>query len=160
MAKIEPGTAPFITLDHIGIMVRDINTAMEYYSSLGFVGEWSGWGPAFTEVREYGELVDGSTYKPEVRFAKMGDTVIELIQPGEPHSLWQKFLNENGEGVQHIAFLSDDIDRDEAIVAERGVKVPWRCRWVDGGGATYFETQTVGGMIIELIQRPEKVIHT
>ena len=143
MANIEPGTAPFITLDHIGIMVRDINKAMKYYSGLGFVGEWSGWGPAFTEVREYDELVDGSTYKP-----------------GEPHSLWQKFLNENGEGVQHIAFLSDDIDRDEATVAERGVKVPWRCRWVDGGGATYFETQTVGGMIIELIQRPEKVIHT
>lgn len=160
MSEIQPGNAPFIDFDHVGVIVRNIEQAMDYYTNLGVVGEWRWWGPAFTEVREYGRLVDGSTYKPEVRLAEMGNTTIELIQPGEPHSLWQKFLETNGEGVQHIAFLSDDIDRDEAIVVEKGVQVPWRCRWIDGGGASYFQTQEVGGMILELIQRPEKVLHT
>lgn len=160
MAKIESGTAPFVNYDHVGIMVRDINAAMEYYIRIGLVTEWNWWGPAFTEVREYGALVDGSTYKPEVRLADVGDTLIELIQPGEPHSLWQKFVDEHGDGVQHIAFKTDDIDRDEALLVERGIRVPWRCRWIDGGGASYFETTDQGGMLLELIQRPEKVIHT
>jgi methylmalonyl-CoA/ethylmalonyl-CoA epimerase len=160
MAKVEAGTAPFIDFDHVGIMVRDIEKVMAFYSSLGVVGEWSWWGPAFTEVREYGELVDGTTYKPQVRLAPMGNILIELIQPGEPHSLWQKFIERHGDGLQHIGFKSNDIDRDEAMLVARGVKVPWRCRWIDGGGATYFLTDEPGGMLLELIQRPAKVIHT
>lgn len=160
MATINAGTAPFVDFDHVGVMVRDIEKAMVYYSALGLVGEWSWWGPAFTEVREYGALVDGSTYKPEVRLATIGNSVIELIQPGEPHSLWHRFIKQHGDGVQHIGFRTDDIDRDEAILVERGVKVPWRCRWIDGGGASYFETDEVGGMMLELIQRPQKIVHT
>ena len=159
MPGVEIGTAPFVEFDHVGIMVRNIEEAMRYYTSLGVVGEWRWWGPAFSEVRVYGAVVDGSTYKPEVRLAVIGDTTIELIQPGETHSLWNQFIEKHGDGVQHIAFRSENIDRDEAVLIERGVKVPWRCRWIDGGGASYFETDAVGGMMLELIQRPATTMH-
>lgn len=46
----------------------------------------------------------------------------------------------------------EDIDREEAKLGARGVTVPYRSRFQNGGGAAYFDTRKIGGVHVEFIR--------
>ena len=43
---------------------------------------------------------------------------------------------------------------EEAKLAEKGLTSLYSCKFEDGGGAAYFDTGKVGGVLFELIQWP------
>jgi hypothetical protein len=46
---------------------------------------------------------------------KFDNMVFEVTQPGKNDSPWKRWLDEHGSGVQHIGFLVDEKDKDEAF---------------------------------------------
>jgi len=146
---------------HVGILVNSIGKAIEHFRSLGvgpfppFIG-----GPEGPQTVIF-KTVRGkpSDYDMDLRLAEsgMGQAGIELIQPLKGDSIYDEFLEKKGEGVHHIAFLVNDLDKEIAEMAERGFKVlQTGGRESEGialGKWAYFDTDKVGGVVTELIQR-------
>ena len=86
--------------------------------------------------------------------AQLGDIRIELIQPVEGESPSKEFLDNKGEGINHICFSVDDLEKEAAKLAKKGFKVVSSVKFVNGGGNVYFDTGKVGGVLPALLQQP------
>jgi len=144
--------SPFAHIDQIGIIVRDMDKAVEYYESLGIGPFESQTGVVLLERRVRGELV--TDVKNAVKVAQMGPIEIELVQPVEGESIQREFLETRGEGINHLGFYVDDLDREVAKLAEQGIEPVMTVTFEGGGGVAYMDTGEVGGVLMELIQYP------
>ena len=86
----------------IGIVVKDIQRAVErYWKTLG-VGPWRIYRiepPTLGEVFVRGKPVVISI---RAAFAQSGPVQLELIEPLEGPSIYREFLAEKGEGLHHV----------------------------------------------------------
>src|SRR5690625_1940668 len=87
-----------MNIDHIGIAVADLDSAIELYSKL----------LKRTSYRR--EVVESQ--QTEVAFFQAGESAIELLSSIADDSPVGKFLKKRGEGVHHIAFQTDDIESE------------------------------------------------
>lgn len=147
-------TSPFANLDHIGIVVRDLDEATKYYESMGIGPFKSSKAIVYKERKVMGKLIPIDSPRVISRIAYTGQIYLQLAQPVGGKSIWQEFLEKRGEGIQHLGFLTDDIDKAEAKLAEKGIKAVYSSRFQTGGGASYFDTGKVGGVLFELVQWP------
>jgi len=140
---------------HACIMVKNMDKAIKHFEALG-VGPFPPFIGGLEGTPVTGKTVRGepSDYDMDLRLAEggMGGVGFELIQPLKGKSIYDEFLEEKGEGVHHLAFLVDDLDKEIAEMAERGFKVLQTGARPQGKWA-YFDTDKVGGCIVELVQR-------
>jgi catechol 2,3-dioxygenase-like lactoylglutathione lyase family enzyme len=115
-----PAKVKVTGIKQVGIAVKDvIRTAENYWNILG-IGPW--------EVRDWGThaLYDRTYYsKPawgreRLAHAYLGDLELELVQPVEGDSVYQDWIDEHGEGLNHLKFLCDDIDEVSRLLIEQG----------------------------------------
>ncbi len=128
-------------VDHIGIAVNSIEQALNFYE--GVLGLKS----AGTEVVE--------EQKVRVAFLPTGDSEIELLEPTAEDSPIAKYIAKNGEGVQHIAYRVDDIEKAIEEMKEKGIRmIDERPRYGAGGAKIAFcHPKSTGGVLVELCQR-------
>jgi methylmalonyl-CoA epimerase len=82
-------------IDHVGIAVRDLDQAIAVYEQrLGL--------RATGRERLEAEGI-------EVAMIPIGESRIELITPLTAESKVQKFLQDRGEAVHHVAYATDDV---------------------------------------------------
>lgn len=144
----------FSNFDHICIVVRDLDKAIEHYQSLG-IGPFVPGKQLKAKSEEYlGNPVDPDALNLKARFAKMGSIELELIQPIAEGTVWKDFLDRMGEGVHHMCFIVDDIDEAEREVVGRGFSQILKRLYKKGGGTGYFATEQVGGIFLQLTQPP------
>jgi methylmalonyl-CoA/ethylmalonyl-CoA epimerase len=140
--------------NHIAIIVRDIDKAINYYQSLG-MGPFKTPPPVNIKKRtESGKVDTSGAYKIREAVGDMGPIRLQLIQPVEEKSIYQEFLDKKGEGVHHFAFIVDDIDKEEAGFINKGVEILSSVRLEGGGGHIIVNTAIMGGILIELMQPP------
>lgn len=97
------------SLNHIGIAVKSIEDQRAFYEdSLGAAFE------GFEEVPDQ---------KVRVGFFRVGDVRIELLEPTDPSSTVEKFLEKRGQGLHHLAFSVDDIQTRIAELKESGIRM-------------------------------------
>ena len=73
---------------------------------------------------------------------------VEFISPVEGDSIYRDFLNKNGEGIHHIAFMVDDLDAETDKLVARGIPVITSVKRSTGRGFAYFD---FGDCLIELV---------
>ena len=82
-------------------------------------------------------------------FAYVGPVEIELVQCLEGRIFQSKFIDKWGEGVHHLGFYIDDVDKEvEKLVSDGATLLihdPGRFAYLDAGGP--------GGAIFELMKR-------
>jgi len=142
-------------LHHVGVAIKDADKTLEYYQSLGIatpVSEMFFKSTDFADFKLNGKPYD-SLATAKIRFVQVGPIHFELVQPVEGESPQKEFIASRGEGVNHIAFTVDDLDRETAKLVEKGVPIIITGRQQDGTGFAYFDTRKVGNIIIELIQQ-------
>ena len=95
-----------ICVDHIGIACKDLDVSKKFYTEvLGL--ECTGEEP----VPEQGV---------KTVFIPCGETLLELLVDTSPESPIAKYIEKNGQGIQHVAVRVDDINAAIADVQERG----------------------------------------
>ena len=116
-------------LDHLGIVVKDIDEAAKLY---GEVLGLTPWDKGVVEDVENGvKLLSLPT----------GNTFIELIQPTRPDNRFSRFLRERGGGLFHLCFFTGDYDKEVGALKEKGYTVeeeeahispehPFRLAWL------------------------------
>lgn len=94
-------------IEHIGIAVRNLETAIPYYENI--------LGLKCYAVEEVAEQ------KVKTAFFKLGDTKIELLESTDPEGPIGKFIEKKGEGVHHLAFAVDGLESALAEVESKGI---------------------------------------
>ena len=87
-------------LDHIGVVVRDLEAAKKSYQDLfGFT--------------EFSALIDEPEQNVKIIFVRRlpQSADIELIQPVGENSAVYNFLKKTGGGFHHLAYEVDDLDK-------------------------------------------------
>ena len=101
----------------IGIVVKDIEKAVEMYSEL-FGIEKPNIRNAFPTIRYRGEDI---VTKSLLCSFPMGNVTLELIQPDDGPSSWREFLDAKGEGVHHVGVVVEDLEATHAALSAKGI---------------------------------------
>ncbi len=134
----------FRRLEHIGICVNDLQDACERFERL--------FGLKARDFRN--DQSKGMQY--DARILLGNECWLHLVQNWNPDSRVTSFVQERGEGLDHIALQTDDIEADVAHLREIGVPIfqdkifPAN----DGYEAFVFPDQ-LPGLTVELIQPHE-----
>ena len=126
-------------VNHIGIAVRSIEEAKMFYEVMGL------------QVEGY-EVVEEQEVK--VAFVPVGETRIELLEPTSEDSPVAKFIAKRGEGIHHIAFEVDDIEKALEVLKENGVRLidEEPRRGAHGTRIAFLHPKSTNGVLIEICQ--------
>lgn len=128
-------------IDHIGIAVKDIQAAMEFFLETFDIPS-----------AEIHVLTDQGV---RASLLPVGQTRLELLEPLSPDSPVGKFLERRGEGLHHLALHVGGVGEKLTILAERGVdlldKAP---REGLSGTIAFLHPRSVHGILTELVQTP------
>jgi LAO/AO transport system kinase len=132
------GTHAGALLDHLGIAVSSLETALPFYQSLGL-------------PLAHREVVPHE--KVSVAMLPAGDPRIELLEPTAPDSPISNFLEKRGPGLHHIALRVPDLNATVAALRASGVRLLNEPRAGAGGHLYVFvHPASAGGVLLELIQ--------
>ncbi len=141
-------------LHHVSLVVRDADKAIAHYESLG-MGPFKQVSVKDT-ITYRGKLLPRGHFKRREILGQMGAIKLQLVQPGPEDSPWKEFLDAKGEGVHHLCFIVDDIAKEEAYFADKGIDIVLSARFDDGGGACYVDVgKETGGVLLELVEPPK-----
>jgi len=136
---------------HVGIIVKDVDRTVRFLESLG-IGPFE---PLVISSKK--RTLRGSAFtglKLKIRMAHVGPTRIEAIEPLEGTGPWFEFLEKHGDGIAHMAFVVDDIEKSKAELVSRGLNLLFETWFENGGAAAYLESEELGESILEILQRP------
>jgi methylmalonyl-CoA/ethylmalonyl-CoA epimerase len=132
----------FETIDHVGVAVPDLDTAIAFYR------DKLGMRLAHEEVNE----------EQGVREAMMavGDSgaCVQLLAPLTPTSTIAKFLDRNGPGLQQVAYRVRDVEAVSATLRDRGLRLLYDAprRGTAGSRVNFVHPKDAGGVLVELVQ--------
>jgi methylmalonyl-CoA epimerase len=130
-----------LKIDHVGIAVKNLEESLDFYESiLGIKAQGT------EEVAEQ---------KVKVAFLPCGDSELELLESTSEDGPVARYIEKNGEGVQHIAIRVDDIESALAELKERGIRLIDETPRYGAGGASiaFVHPKATNGVLLELCQR-------
>jgi methylmalonyl-CoA/ethylmalonyl-CoA epimerase len=130
-----------LKIDHIGIAVKNLEESLGFYRDvLGLEVE------GVEEVEEQ---------KVKVAFLPVGDTEVELLESTSEDGPIAKFIEKNGEGIQHIAFRVDNIEEAIAHMKEKGLRMIDESPRYGAGGAkiAFVHPKSSNRVLVELSER-------
>jgi methylmalonyl-CoA/ethylmalonyl-CoA epimerase len=131
-----------LKVDHIGIAVKNLAESAKFYEMLGIQSTGS-------------EVV--AEQKVKVSFFPVGDSEIELLESTSPDGHIARYIEKNGEGIQHVALRVDNIEAALDELKAKGVRlIDEKPRYGAGGAKIAFvHPKSTGGILLELSQRED-----
>jgi len=131
---------------HIGYVTRDIERTMEHFQKYFGLGSFKKMVPDYFNTRYRGKPGD---FKMQLAFARVGNMVYELIQVLHGKTIYEEFMNEQGEGIHHLGYEISDLAKWTQAYKEVGIEA------IMSGERTglkwsYFDTPAV---VVELLER-------
>jgi len=142
------------TLWHVGISVKNMDEAVKYFRSLG--GKTDDQPGHVLDSRVFKEFTSyGKTNPPpwriKIKMLSLGPLMIEMTEPVDGGNWNETWLNEHGEGMNHIAYQVTDLSKEVAELEAKGVPAMYHAK----GQYAYMDARKVGGLVIELFQKRE-----
>ncbi len=127
-------------IEHLGIAVKDIDQANTLYEQL------LGIPPYKQEVVESESVITS--------FFKVGDSKIELLASTDDEGPIGKFIAKKGEGIHHIAFDVDDIQKELDRLEKEGFRLINKApkRGADNKLVAFVHPKSTNGVLVELCQ--------
>jgi catechol 2,3-dioxygenase-like lactoylglutathione lyase family enzyme len=142
----------------IGVVVRDVKKAVDYYSKVFGIGPFQEF--VFAPEKHW---LRGKPMpiKLNIAMAPMGQVLLELIEPVEGDAPHKWFLETKGEGLQHLGFFVDNYDEWKNYCTSQGIEVLMEAEtYVESLGnirGAYIESDKPGGVLFEFIEiKPAK----
>lgn len=127
-------------IEHLGIAVKNLDEANKLYSQL--LNE--------EPYKEEGVESEGVL----TSFFRAGESKIELLAATNPESPIAKFIEKKGEGIHHIAFAVDDIEKEIEELKEKGFKVLNETpkKGADNKRVAFLHPKSSHGVLVELCE--------
>jgi methylmalonyl-CoA/ethylmalonyl-CoA epimerase len=127
-------------IDHIGLAVRDLDAAIDFYRETYGIGEW--------------ERISLPERHMAVAVCRVGDSMLELITPTSDAAAFARYLHEKGEGIHHIAYEVDDVEAALRTLDGRGIRlVDAHGRpGIHGSCVAFLHPKATMGVLTELVE--------
>lgn len=128
-------------IDHLGIAVHSLDEAIPFFEKV--------LGLSCAGVEEV------SSQKVKTAFFEVGQTHIELLEPTSEESPIAKFLAKNGQGVHHVAYLTDDIQAQLEQAKDAGCKLinPEPVQGAGGKKVAFLHPKSTLGVLTEFCSK-------
>jgi len=133
--------AMFTKLDHVGIAVRSLSGALP-----AFEAALGGTATAPEEVADQ---------KVNVVFIRTGEAGIELLESTSPEGPIGRFVEKRGEGIHHLSFLVDDLEKALDRCRAAGIRLIDETprRGAEGKRIAFLHPKSTNGVLIELSEK-------
>ncbi|MFQ5865646.1 MAG: methylmalonyl-CoA epimerase [bacterium] len=130
-------------IDHIGIAVAELESAVEKYRNI------TGREPTQREV------VDAQ--KVATVFFPVGEVRLELLKGTHPDSPISKFIEKRGEGIHHVCFEVDDLEKSVDVMSKMGLHFIEQASAKGAGGSkvAFLHPKSASGILMELVEYPK-----
>ena len=132
-------------LDHIAIATPTLERGSEPYTALGLI------------ALEPDEEI--SSQQVRIRVFRVGESLIELLEPTSSDSPIARFLEKRGPGLHHMALRVENLEREMKRLGEEGAQflssTPQAGR--AGTRVAFLHPKWAGGTLLELIEHPPEV---
>jgi methylmalonyl-CoA epimerase len=131
------------TIDHLGIAVKSLEAAKQFYRNLGL------------EIHGE-ETVEAE--KVKLAMVPLGESRIELLEPTAEDSPIAKFLAKRGEGLHHVALHVHDLAKTVERMKQAGTRFISDEIKIGAGGHMYVfvHPASAGGVLLELCEEEPK----
>ena len=139
-------TALVTAIDHVGIAVADLDTAIAWYHEhLGMI-------LVHEEVNEDQGIREAML---AVRGAPIGTAQIQLMAPIDDSSTIAKFLDKRGPGIQQLAVRVSDLDSLSERLRLQGVRLVYEAprRGTANSRINFIHPKDAGGVLIEWVEQ-------
>ena len=140
-----------LRIDHVGVAVADLEEAIGFYARV------FGMRCVHRETNEEQGVEEAMlAVGPDPSGGQ-----VQLLAPLSQESTIAKFLDRNGPGVQQVAYTVVDVEAAAAALRERGVRVLYDepRRGTAGSRVNFVHPKDAGGVLIELVQPGDAVLH-
>lgn len=128
-------------VDHIGIAVRNLDSALKAYAAIGLHPETTQAVPT-----------EGVT----VAFLRVGASHLELLEPLGPDTFIGRFIDKRGEGMHHLALAVDNILTAMKQARRNGLAVidDEPREGARGRKVAFVHPKSMGGVLLEFVENP------
>ncbi len=148
--KSDSKSFPSKTVTQIGFVVKDIEKSAKVYADL-FSMDMPDIiltdGYEKTNAEYMGQAMEA---KAKLAFIHMENITLELIEPVGKPSTWADFLEQEGEGIHHIAFQVPNMKDATVVLEKSGGKLVQKGDFT-GGSYAYVDATSPLGVIVELL---------
>ena len=147
----------FVEMTQVGIVVRDLDAVIANMKKI-FGCEPSFVGETLKSGRKY--FGREGNFAARIALFDFCNIQFEYMMPTEGESIWQDFLDEHGEGLQHVSFRVKNYDDAAAQMAQAGAVAEMQglamarpVRW------DFFNTEPMLGFSVECsspMEHPEE----
>jgi methylmalonyl-CoA/ethylmalonyl-CoA epimerase len=127
-------------IDHIGIAVKDLKVVLETFQN------------AFGLQPEFMENV--ADQRVNVAGFKIGESVIEYLEPTSADSPLNHFLQSRNNGIHHISYSVKNIEEKLHILKEKGFRLIDEYPKIGANGKkiAFLHPKSFNGILIELCE--------
>lgn len=128
-----------LEVHHIGYAVSNMENGKDVFEKMGYVS--------------LGDIVSDEIRNIRILFMKMGETVIELVQPNGEGNPVDGTLKKNGSCPYHICYKTDDINKSIDELKKEGfmvIKKPEIAPAIDNNLVAFLYNIKIG--LIELVE--------
>lgn len=131
-------------IEHIGIAVNSLKEAIPYYENILGLKCY-----AIEEVKDQ---------KVKTAFFKIGQTKLELLESTSPEGPIAKFIEKRGQGIHHLAFAAEGIEKALREAEEKGIKLIDQepRRGAEGLDIAFFHPKSTFGVLTEICEDRSK----
>jgi methylmalonyl-CoA/ethylmalonyl-CoA epimerase len=130
-------------IEHIGIAVKDLASAIDFYENvLGLT------------CYNIEEVADQNV---RTAFFMVGETKIELLASTDPEGPIGKFIEKKGEGIHHIAFSVEKIEDHLKHASEMGITLidSKPRKGAEGLDIAFLHPKSTSGVLMELCEKKQ-----
>lgn len=131
-------------IEHLGIAVKDLDSAIKYYEEVLGLKCYS--------------IEEVADQKVRTAFFKVGQTKLELLEATSEDSTIAGFIEKRGEGIHHLAFCVDDVAQSLGDAEEKGVRLIDKAprKGAEGLNIAFLHPKSTGGVLTELCENPNE----
>jgi methylmalonyl-CoA/ethylmalonyl-CoA epimerase len=131
-------------IEHIGIAVKNIEESIKYYEEILGLKCY-----AIEEVKDQ---------KVKTAFFMIGQTKIELLESTDPEGPIGKFIDKKGEGIHHLAFAVEGIEKALEELDAKGVQLVDKAprKGAEGLDIAFLHPKSTQGILTELCENKNK----
>lgn len=126
-------------ISHLGIAVKDLEEAREFYRSVF--------------GRESSEPVVGGGGTVRASLVELDNATVELLEPIGKEGVIAKFLEKRGEGIHHICYEVDDIHAEIDSLKAKGIEALGKPMPGAEGLSAFLHPTGTHGVLVELVQK-------